>query len=187
MNHYTLAHIQSRYPVDPDSGYAPRTCAADTFLQWQPNRYPTAWDRERSVLSEALIQPEAQSDSLAEQVFGSQTRQQKLQVQHEASLVSARYDLHKKHLRDIQHRLSEVQERLSIARLLNPMGPSKQETDLEKMLLTLESQKREEEVAFWKDTLKVRQEMFTGLREYQAARHRANIFKDLEEGYGHQP
>lgn len=186
MNVYTLARIKSRYAVDLDSGYAPRKYAADHLLQWQANRYSNAWDRERYVLSEALIQPEVKTNTLAEQVFGNQTRQQKLQVMHEASLISARYDLHKKHIRDIQHRLSQLQEQFSIAKMLNPLGPSKQEIDLEKLLVNMESQKREEEVAFWKDTLKVRQEMFTGVREYQAARQRADVFKDLEAGYGSQ-
>ena len=138
------------------------------------------------MLSEALTPPEVKTESLAEQVFGTQTRQQKLQVMHEASLISARYDLHKKHIRDIQHRLSQIQEQLSIAHMLNPWGGSKPEMDLEKLLVNLESQKRDEDVAFWKDTLKVRQEMFTGVREYQAARQRADTFKDMEAEYAGQ-
>lgn len=186
MDIYTLARIKSRYPVDLDSGYSPRKYAADYLLQWQTHGYRNAWDRERQVLSEALARPEVKADSLAEQVFGNQTQGHKLQVMHEASLISARYDLHKRHVRDIQHRLSQMHEQLSIARMLDPWGQSKSVIDLGKLLLNLESQQRDEEIAFWKDTLKVRQEMFTGVREYQAARQRGEIFKDLEAGYGSQ-
>ena len=186
MDIYTLARIKSRYPVDLDSAYSPRKYAADYLLQWQGSRHRNAWDRERYVLSEALTQPDTEVKTLAEQVFGTQVRGQKLQVMHEASLISARYELHHRVLNDLNHRLSGLQERISIAKMLDPWGQSKQLIDLEKLLINLESQENDERLAFWKDTLKVRQEMFTGVREYQSARQRATIFKDLEEGDANQ-
>ena len=186
MNIYTFGRIKSRYPVDLDGGYSSRKYAADYLFQFQGNKYASAWDRERYVLSEALRQPEVKAESLAEQVFGNQTRGHKLQVMHEASLISARYDLHHRILNDLNHRLAAVQEQISIAKMVDPWVTSKQQIDLEKLLINLEFTKNDERLAFWKDTLKVRQEMFTGVREYQAARQRADIFKDLEAGYGSQ-
>ena len=182
MDVFTLARIKNRYPVDLDSSYAPRKYAADYLLQWQGRRYGNSWDRERYVLSEALAQPGPEVKTLAEQVFGSQVRGQKLQVMHEASLISARYELHHRILNDLNHRLYGLQERISITKMLDTWGQSKQLIDLEKLLINLEAQKNDERLAFWKDTLKVRQEMFTGVREYQSARQRATIFKDLEAG-----
>jgi len=68
--------------------------------------------------------------------------------------------------------------------MLWPWQQSKQQTDLEKMLVKLESEQRDEETTFWKDSVKIRQELLTGSQEYQATRHRAGIFKDLEGHYG---
>ena len=186
MDVYTLGRFKGMYPVDLDSGYSPRKYPADYLFQVQGNHYGSAWEKEKYVLSEALRQPEVKPETLAEQVFGNQTRQQKLQVMHEASLISARYELHHRILNDLNHRLSGLQERISIVKMLDPWGQSKQQIDLEKLLINLESQKNDEHLAFWKDTLKVRQEMFTGVREYQSARQRATIFKDLEEGDANQ-
>ncbi len=177
---YTLARIKSRYPVDLDSGYSPRRFAADYIFQSQSSKYAGTWEKERYVLSAALSQLELKAETLAEQVFGNQARQQKLQVVHDASLIAARYELHTRHVRDIQHRLSELQGEVSVQRMLNPMMPSKPQLDLEKLLLNLEAQKRDEELAFWKDTVKIRQELFTGIKEYQAMKHRTDILKSLE-------
>ena len=179
MDVYTLARIKSRYPVD-DSVYSPRPTAADYLFRVQSRSYSTAWDKEKYVLAAALSQPEMKPQSLADQVFGNQARQQKLQVMHEASLISGRYELHKRHLRDLKHRLSQVQEKISIVRMFEPGLPSRQQLDLEKLLFNLEGQERDEENAFWSDTLKIKQGLFSAIGEYQSAQHRANVFRDLE-------
>jgi hypothetical protein len=170
---YTLARL-NRYTGD-DRGYSPRRYAVDDLFAM--HRYQSTFDREKEVLSQALSELEVKAVSLADQVFGNQARQQKLQVMHDGSLIVARYELHKRHIRDIQHRLSELQGEISVQRMLNPTMPPK---DLEKLLVNLEAEKRDEETAFWKDTVKLRQEMFTGVREYQAMKHRTDILKSLE-------
>jgi len=176
---YTLARITSKYPVD-DSSYSPRRFAADYMFQSQSSKYAGTWEKERYVLSAALSAPEVKTESLADQVFGNQARQQKLQVAHDGSLIAARYELYRRHIRDIQHRLSELQGELSIQKMLSPMTPSKPQLDLEKLLINTEAQKRDTELAFWSDTVKLRQQMFAGIGEYQAAKHRTDIFKNLE-------
>jgi hypothetical protein len=180
MDIYTLARINKTYPMDLGSGYSPRRFAADYIFQSQSSKYAGTWEKERYVLSAALSQLELKADTLADQVFGNQARQQKLQVVHDASLIAARYELHKRHVRDIQHRLSELQGEMSVQRMLNPMMLSKPELDLEKLLLNLESQRRDEDIAFWKDCCKLRQELFSGIKEYQAMKHRTDILKSLE-------
>jgi len=180
MDVYWLAQIKSRYPVEIDSGHPRRQYPADSLLYWHGHTYLVPWDRERYVLSQALALPEEKPETLADQVFGNQARQQKLHVMHEASLLAARYELHRRHLRDIKHRQMQVQEELSIARMLSAGELTRQRIDLEKLLVNIESQERDEDIAFWKDTLKLRQEMFSGVQEYQAAGHRAQLLKGIE-------
>ena len=105
-------------------------------------------------------------------------------MRHTANLLSHRYQLHKRHLRDLDHRIMQVQGQLSIARQWATGLPSRQEVDLEKLMLKLEEGRRDEETAFWKDTVKIRQELLAGAKEYQATRHRAEILRPLEGDYG---
>jgi DNA primase len=180
MDVYSLARIKSRYAADLASRYSEKVYPADSLLQWPSGGYFRPWERERQLLSEALVQPPVASESLADQVFGREAQQEKLHVAHEAGLIAHRYQLHKQHLRDINHTIMRLQERLSIERMFFPGPGQKQQVDLEKLLANLEAQKRDEDIAFWKDTLKLRQEIFSGAREYQAARHRASVLKGLE-------
>ena len=60
-----------------------------------------------------------------------------------------------------------LQGRISILKMLDPWQASKPQIDLEKMLAKLEADKRDEETAFWKDTLKLRQELLGGVRSIQ--------------------
>jgi len=177
---YTLSRINKTYPADLDSGYSPRRFAADYIFQSQSSKYAGIWEKERYVLSAALSQPEVKTESLADQIFGNQARQQKLHVVHDASLIAARYEIHKRNMRDIQHRLAELQGEVSIQRMLNPMLPSKPELDLEKLLINLEAEERDERIAFWKDCCKLKQELFSGIAEYQSMQHRTDILRSLE-------
>ena len=189
MHRFTLARIKSKYPVETDSGYSSNHDKyVDSLFQWHSTNYNyfKPWERERYILSEALSQPESQSDSLADRVFGNQARQEKLHLLHEANLLAHRYDLHKRHFNDINRQIMRFQEQLSIERMHSPSYVSRGQRDLEKLLVNLEAQKRDEDIGFWKDSLKIRQELLQGAGEYQATRHRAEIMKGLEVEYGEE-
>jgi hypothetical protein len=64
--------------------------------------------------------------------------------------------------------------------MLNPMGPSKPQLDLEKLLVNLELTKHDEETSFWKDCCKLKQELLSGIAECQSMKHRTDILKSLE-------
>ena len=188
MDIYTLERIKSRYPVDLDSDHCEsQTKYVDSLMQWPSNKYFQPWQQEKLILSEALSPmelPNSYSETLADQVFGRQAREGKLLIKHTANLVAHRYQLHKRHVSDINHRIMGLQGRISILTMRDPWQASKPQIDLEKMLAKLETEKRDEQVAFWKDTLKLRQELLGGAREYQASRHRADILRGVEAGYG---
>ena len=188
MDVYTLARIKEKYPVDESSDHSEsQTKYVDSLLQWPGSSYFQPWQQEKLILSEALSPvelPNSYSETLADQVFGRQAREGKLSIKHTAGLVVHRYQLHKRHVSDINHRIMGLQGRISILKMLDPWQTSKPQIDLEKMLAKLESDKRDEDVAFWKDTLKLRQELLAGAKEYQASRHRADILRGVEAGYG---
>ena len=56
-------------------------------------------------------------------------------------------------------------------------------TNLQSQLLQLEQQRREEELAFWKDTVELRKELFESATDYRNTRHRYSIFSQVEEKY----
>ena len=188
MDVYTLARIKSRYPVDGDSDYSPTPAQyVDSLLQWPSNGYANSLQNEKSVLWEALTISDQPNANLADQVFGRHAHEQKLSMRHTANLLSHRHELHKRHVRDLDRRIMQVQVQLSIARQWATGLPSRQEVDLEKLLMKLEQDRREEDTAFWKDTVKIRQELLSGAKEYQATRHRAELLRPLEGDYGGLP
>ena len=56
--------------------------------------------------------------------------------------------------------------------------------NLEKLLVQLEHEKRQEELAFWKDTAEVRKDLFAQAFEYTATRRRSQLLGSLEAQYG---
>ena len=118
--------------------------------------------------------------SLAEQVFGSQARQQKLSMRHLANLLEERVRLHQRHLKDIAHRDMHIQERLFGAQLHWKLDGGRRATNLEKILVELDKDKRQEELALWKDTAELRTKMFELAGEYGALQHRLSLLEDME-------
>jgi len=118
--------------------------------------------------------------SIAEQVFGSQARQQRLSMRHLASLLEERVRLHQRHLKDIARRDMHIQERLFGAQLHWKLDGGRRATNLEKILVELDKDKRQEELAFWKDTAELRTKMFELAGEYGALQHRLSLLEDVE-------
>ncbi len=159
-------------PCLPGSSYA-SACSHSPF-----------WSQGLSLLEEALHPPQPDYATLADQVFGSQARRERLSLQQLTHLLYDRGLLHKKHLCDIDHRHMDCQERLFIARELSPNADSRQQASLERLLVQLEKDKRDEELGFWKDTLTLRQELLEKAGEYRATRDRWQHLGSLEVNYG---
>jgi hypothetical protein len=77
----------------------------------------------------------------------------------------------------------EVQEKLFGVVINNFPDKAKRQSTLETQLLQLESQRRDEELAFWKDTVDLRAGLFDGAGRYRDARHRYSVFADVEAHY----
>lgn len=136
---------------------------------------------DAALLKEALSPYAGRRDAtLAEQVFGSQARQGRISLAHLANILHERALLHRSHLWDINRRLVDCQDRLSVLKMNLPLGESKAHQHLEKLILELESQRHEEEINFWKDSTEIRQQLFENAATYGQAKRRQDMVEGVE-------
>jgi plasmid replication initiation protein len=157
----------------------------DSLLQWPRNGYFDRFRPDVFLLQEALSSYcGPQASTVAEQVFGSQARQQRIALRHSANILYERALLHKSHVKDIDRRLMEFQEKLSILKMHFPLDGGRTQQTLEKLIIDLEKQRHEEELGFWKDSTEVRQQLFEDAATYSATRHRKDLLCGVEGHYG---
>ena len=170
---------QSQYSakkVEPD--YQP-------LLQWPENGYFEKFKLDAKLLQKALSPLEKSTNySIADQVFGNQKESEYLGLKHLANLFYERCKLHKQHIKEIDSTNIKVQEKLFGVKINNSPDKGKRLSSLEGLLFQLESQRRDEELAFWKDTVELREKLFEGAATYKDANHRYSVFSDVEEKYG---
>ena len=92
--------------------------------------------------------------------------------------------MHKQHIQDIDHTHLKVQENLFGVKINNFPDKARRLSNLEGQLLQLESQRRDEELAFWKDTVELREKLFESASDYKAISNRYSIFSDVEAKHG---
>jgi len=122
--------------------------------------------------------------TVSEQIFGNEIKQQYISLKHAANLFYERCKLNKQHIQDIDQRHLEIQEKKFGAEINHTPENSKRLTSLEGQLLQLEQARRDEELAFWKDTVELREKLFENSIDYRAAKQRESIFSDVETDYG---
>ena len=167
---YSAKQIEPKYPP---------------LLQWPANGYFEKFKLDAKLLQKALSPLEKSTDySVADQVFGNQKQSEYLGLKHLANLFYERCKLHKQHLKEIDSTHIKVQESLFGVKINNSPDKAKRLSNLEGQLLQLESQRRDEELAFWKDTVELREKLFEGAATYKDANHRYSIFSDVEDKYG---
>jgi hypothetical protein len=166
----------SRYFERQESPYHP------PLLQWPATGYFDRLRPDFALLKEALL-PYATTitSTVAEQVFGNQARQQRIGLKHLANILYERAFLHRSHLKDIDRRLMDFQERLSIVKMHFPVDGGRSQQNLEKLIIDLEKQRHDEEINFWKDTTEVREKLFEQTNTYSATKRRKNMLYVVEE------
>ncbi len=149
--------------------------------QMPQNIYFDKFKLDAALLKEALSFDHCPPDAtLAERVFGSQARHEKIGLGHLGNVLYERALLHKKRLRDIDWRLTDCLDRLSVVKMNFPLGGGKPEQHLEKLIIDLEKQRHDEDIRFWKDSVEIRQQLFEGAATYGAATRRKNMLYGLE-------
>ena len=155
------------------------------LLQWPEKGYFEKFKPDADLLQKALSPLEkATTYSVADQVFGNQKQLEYLGLKHSANLFYERCNLHKQHIQDIDHTHLKVQEKLFGVKINNSPDKARRLSNLEGQLLQLDSQRRDEELAFWKDTVELREKLFESAAQYKAANHRYSVFSDVEAKYG---
>jgi hypothetical protein len=155
------------------------------LIKWPADAYFRLFELDTNLLRRALAtSQEPSQQTIAAQVFGNQQKQEYINIAHAASLLYERARIHRQHLRDIDHRLGQIQEMLFCVKINNSPDKTKRQGNLESQLLQLEQQRRDEELAFWKDTVDVRQQFLEGASTYTAAKQRYSVFADVEAEHG---
>jgi hypothetical protein len=155
-----------------------------SLLQWPEKGYFEKFKLDAKLLQKALSPLEKSANySIADQVFGNQKESEYLGLKHLANLFYERCKLHKQHIKEIDSTHINIQEKLFGAKINAAADKGKRLSNLEGQLLQLETQRRDEELAFWKDTVELRGQLFEGAVTYKDANHRHSIFSDVEEKY----
>ena len=170
---------QSQYSAKPTKPVYP------SLLQWPEKGYFEKFKLDADLLQKAISPlTKSTTGSIADQVFGNQKQSEYLGLKHVANLFYERCKLHKQHIKEIDSTHITVQEKLFGVKINNSPDKAKRLSNLEGQLLQLESQRRDEELVFWKDTVDLREKLFEGAATYKDANHRYSIFSDVEEKYG---
>ena len=186
MAYNTTPQVRESYFYrSPYSDTQPEHQPYDSLLQWPRNGYFDRFRPDAILLQEALtVYSGPQAATVAEQVFGNQARQQRISLRHFANILYERALLHKSHVKDIDGRLMEFQEKLSIIKMHFPLDGGRTQQTLEKLIIDLEKQRHDEELGFWKDSAEVRQRLFEDAATYSATRHRKDLLCGVEDGHG---
>lgn len=167
----------SRYAAEPTPA-----SSYDSLLPWPATGYFDRLKPDAALLKEALTSyPSRGIPTVADQVFGNQTRQQKIGLKHLVNILYERAVLHRSHLKDIDRRLMECQERLSILKMHFPVDGGRSQQNLEKLIIDLEKQRHDEELNFWKDTTEVREKLFEQANVYSATKRREDMLYGVED------
>jgi len=170
QSQYSAKQVEPNYPL---------------LLQWPEKGYFDKFKLDADLLQKALSPLEKSTTySVADQVFGNQKQLEYLGIKHLTNLFYERCNLHKQHIKDIDRRHLQVQETLFGVKINNFPDRARRLSNLENQLLQLESQRREEELGFWKDTVELREKLFEGADDYRAAKHRYSVFSNVEGNYG---
>jgi hypothetical protein len=154
------------------------------LLSWPENEYLNQFKPDAKLLQKTLSPLEKSlSNNIADQVFGNQKQLEYLSIKHLANLFYERCQLHEQHIKDIDHRHIQIQEKKFGVEINHTPENSKRLSNLEGQLLQLEQQRRDEELAFWKDTAELREKMFEKAGLYRAAKQRYSVFSAVEEKY----
>ena len=166
---------QSHYSAEPTQPDYP------ALLQWPEKGYFQKFKPDADLL-QTILSPLEKSltYSLADQVFGNQKQLEYLDLKHGANLFYERCKLHNQHIQEIDRRHIEIQERKFGVEINHFPDRTRSLSNLESQLLQLEQGRRDEELAFWKDTVELRQKLFESAGAYRAAKHRYSVFSDVE-------
>jgi len=182
MPYNTTAELTELYfQQSQDSAKTPKYIFHDSLLQWPSNSYFEKFKPDVYLLQKSLINKKEPVRNISYQIFGVKSQQEYTNLRHVNNLFIERAKLHKGHIRDINHRHVQIQEKLFGVQINNFPDKARRQSNLESQLLQLEQQRRDEELSFWKDTVELREKLFESAALYKEAKHRYSVFSDVED------
>ena len=175
INRYELPQIQQAYFARCAYNQRTEKIETDYLVQWPKDLYSGQFSRDTGLLQESFTASTTNHADLPSRVFGNQLRHERMSAQHLANLLYERATLYTRHITDIKSRRSQMQEALPIDKLLSPREATRHQMALEKMLVQLESDRRKEELDFWKDTQDIREGLFDKAWAYRTNKERVNL------------
>ena len=161
----------------------------DMYSQAEDNRMATKEELLPTIGIEADAKPGDSTsfgaNTVADRVFGLQTRQAKISLESITAAMALRRLLHKQHMDDIQQRHEDIHGQMYGAFLHSRLDNHKRAMSLQNTLIRLDEQRRKEELSYWKDTLELRAQALESATEYGQARQRMTFLQNIEplEGY----
>ena len=178
MNPYELQGLREAYAAQVKYSRRWMYPPNDHVIKWPQDVYAGHLWRDTVLFQETLSLPQTPSyESMRSRIFGNQLRQGRTSIKHLANLLNERANIYARHIADINDRHMRVQEQIGGEELRSPHEVTRTQATLEKLLVTLESDRRREEVDFWKDSRDIRELMFEKALDYQSTGNRARLLE----------
>jgi len=136
--------------------------------------------KETAELLRGIVLERYASGSLSDRIFGGQLRQGRAAVMNSERLIAERGKLLDRHIREIDESRNDVITRLHFLRRPYTIHRPQDVARVEKLLMDLDSARRDEYVTFWRDLARERKELLESAAEYQASKNRASLLSGTE-------
>lgn len=167
----------AKYDLGSPSQYAMFTPYSDRIEQLAPYN-------DRAITEMLAREPKiapgySGTDTLSEQIFGREINHAGLSVDRLNQMLYERCSLHYLHLKDIRHRHMKCQCERFCLKLNSPDQDGRRWASIDSMLAQLETEKRREDLTWWKDTTEIRNTIWDKRWEYDKAKGRAYTLGSL--------
>ena len=182
MNAYELPQQRIAHQNSLDYQDQEKDPYVNSLFSWPRNEYFQIFMPDANLFNKYLPEKsETRYTGMANDIFGQQLKQQRFSLKHIGNLLYERTTLHQRHLNAINHSLFDLRSRRLCLDMGYQQDKTREKTALDKVVVSLEQERRNEDLAFWKDTAEMRKELFSDAGEYQAIANRFNLFADFEK------
>lgn len=134
-------------------------------------------DDKLALLGEFLTGEPSLYKNLVEQVIKEKIRFQKTSLVQILNLIAERETAKRRNVASIASEIMDLQSQLYVYRChVYPISPdNKRKSNLERAISELKNRRRQEEIACWKDTLRLWQRLLEIIADYKAAVRKGQI------------
>ncbi|MFX0097871.1 MAG: hypothetical protein ACFE7E_08950, partial [Candidatus Hodarchaeota archaeon] len=140
-------------------------------------------DNKLALLQRFLAFKPFSEDNLAEEIIKEKQKFQKTSLVQIINLIAEREKAKQRNMRSLDSEIMDVQSQLYVYRChVYPISPdNKRKSNLERALSELENRRRQEDIACWKDTLKLWQRLLEIIAEYRATLRKVALITEIQK------